>query len=147
MRRKRFRDDHQWWPQTPTTGVIGRRKNYHSCEFNVWNLLQHSHFMNKWVKQTAATEKPPHTNLKLQVRKRAVNVKLWMNEWIIQHYLRDRFQLQISELNKTDSQLVRNVLLQRIKNVECDVSTISADKYIWVWKERVVVYLKMLFQY
>jgi hypothetical protein len=32
--------------------------------------------MNEGVKQTAAIEKPPHTNLELQVRKRAVNVKL-----------------------------------------------------------------------
>lgn len=80
-RRKRFRDDHQWWPRTPTTGVIGRRNNYHSCEFNVWKLLQHSHCMNERVK-TAATEKPPHTNLELQARRRAMNVKLWMNEWM-----------------------------------------------------------------
>ena len=79
MRRKRFRDDHQWWPRTPTTGVIGRRNDYHSCEFGAWNLLQHSQCMNERV-QTAATEKPPHTNLELQARSRAVNVKLRMNE-------------------------------------------------------------------
>jgi len=29
--------------------------------------------------------------------------------------------------------------------MECDVSTILADKYVWIWKETVVVYLKLLF--
>jgi len=31
--------------------------------------------------------------------------------------------------------------------MECDVSMILADKYsyVWIWKETVVIYLKLLF--
>ena len=102
MRRKRFRDDHKWWPRTPTTGVFGRQNNYHSRKFNAWILLQNSHCMNERVKKRAAAEKPPHTNLELQVRRTAVNVKLWMSEWIIQRYLTDRSQLQIPDGDEQD---------------------------------------------
>jgi hypothetical protein len=79
-----------------------------------------------------------------------VNVKLWMNEWMNNTKLYDG-QFSITNLRWRWTRLIltmlRNVQLQRIQIMECDVSMISADKHVRIWKETVVVHLKLLFQH